>query len=636
MYWHSDCVAHLLALKQLSRRTTSEKGGPVKIHSAVGSKPFILPILTTIALFTLSQVELRVVSSGHSFQIVSTAFAQESVQGPIRVSKAYHEIGYAYVASGKFGTDPDTSQAPTKSKLRVFENGVELKPAHSWHADIRSLGLGRFSHWRGSDGSLNLYFSASDNTDPRTNGRMYTYRIDADTTSSSPTTTPTTTAPPPTTTTSAPTTTTPVPTTTTPAPTTTTPVPTTTPAPTSSSGRIFYVSTNGSDSNPGTLIAPWRTISTAALKLAEGDTAVVLDGTYEEPEIRFANSGSPGKPITIKAQNKWKAILSSTSGCNPALSLSKSYITIEDLRISVSPRNPTCGAVSSANAAIRAWETNTPTVGNPSTGTVGFVGRGLYVDAGRDVGIKVNQDFSLVENCEIHNSLETFNNVGTILRNNLLYGSDSWGSTITTKGGTRNVQVYNNVIHLTNPSWNEGLVLGGYSGTQWDFEPSVAVECYNCAAWNNVVINDTPTPRSVFLMVGCKDCVMTNNVGVNGRLEVRGGGGATTTAVNPTWKNNIINCNGGPALSNWNAVSGTVALDYNHFFNCSGTPSQPHAVVGDPKFVNPSSDWHLQTGSPAMGSGAEVTVPGYNAQNIDVSRNKDGNIRSTPWNLGIY
>ena len=161
----------------------------------------------------------------------------------------------------------------------------------------------------------------------------------------------------------------------------------------------------------------------------------------------------------------------------------------------------------------------------PSTGTVGFVGRGLYVDPGRDVGIKVNQDFSLVENCEIHISLETFNNVGTIFRKNLLYGSDSWGSTITTKGGTRNVQVYNNVIHLTNPSWNEGLVLGGYSGTQWDFEPSVAVECYNCAAWNNVVINDTATRRNLYLMVGCKDCVMLNNVGINGTLEHRGGGG---------------------------------------------------------------------------------------------------------------
>ena len=40
------------------------------------------------------------------------------------------------------------------------------------HADIRSLGGGRFSHW-----GNNLFFSASDNTDPRTNGRTYTYQI---------------------------------------------------------------------------------------------------------------------------------------------------------------------------------------------------------------------------------------------------------------------------------------------------------------------------------------------------------------------------------------------------------------------------------------------------------------------------
>ncbi|MDP7135379.1 MAG: hypothetical protein QF437_33090, partial [Planctomycetota bacterium] len=37
------------------------------------------------------------------------------------------------------------------------------------HRDIRELGKGRYSHWTQST----LYFSASDSTDPRTNGRKY-------------------------------------------------------------------------------------------------------------------------------------------------------------------------------------------------------------------------------------------------------------------------------------------------------------------------------------------------------------------------------------------------------------------------------------------------------------------------------
>jgi glycosyltransferase involved in cell wall biosynthesis/2-polyprenyl-3-methyl-5-hydroxy-6-metoxy-1,4-benzoquinol methylase len=62
----------------------------------------------------------------------------------------------------------DDASEPTRSTLRLFENGVELGPAHSAHEEIRTQGQGRFSHWEGS-----LFFSASDNTNPLTNGRRY-------------------------------------------------------------------------------------------------------------------------------------------------------------------------------------------------------------------------------------------------------------------------------------------------------------------------------------------------------------------------------------------------------------------------------------------------------------------------------
>jgi Macrocin-O-methyltransferase (TylF) len=55
-----------------------------------------------------------------------------------------------------------------KSGLRVFEDGDELGPAHSLHETIGKRGAGAFSHWGRS-----LYFSPSDDSDPRTNGRRY-------------------------------------------------------------------------------------------------------------------------------------------------------------------------------------------------------------------------------------------------------------------------------------------------------------------------------------------------------------------------------------------------------------------------------------------------------------------------------
>ncbi len=60
------------------------------------------------------------------------------------------------------------------STLALEEDGRPLGPAHSQHADIHAKGSGRFSHWSDS-----LYFSMSDGTDPRTNGRGYTANVSA-------------------------------------------------------------------------------------------------------------------------------------------------------------------------------------------------------------------------------------------------------------------------------------------------------------------------------------------------------------------------------------------------------------------------------------------------------------------------
>lgn len=56
------------------------------------------------------------------------------------------------------------------SHLVLLENGKPLAAAHAAHADIRQIGEGRYSHW-----GQTLYLSTSDNSDPRSNGRLYSY-----------------------------------------------------------------------------------------------------------------------------------------------------------------------------------------------------------------------------------------------------------------------------------------------------------------------------------------------------------------------------------------------------------------------------------------------------------------------------
>lgn len=62
----------------------------------------------------------------------------------------------------------DTGSLPANSNLQMFEDGAHFGRAHNLHVNIAEIGAGRYSHW-----STNLYFSTSDNSDPRTNGRDY-------------------------------------------------------------------------------------------------------------------------------------------------------------------------------------------------------------------------------------------------------------------------------------------------------------------------------------------------------------------------------------------------------------------------------------------------------------------------------
>ncbi|HOZ68266.1 MAG TPA: PKD domain-containing protein [Chitinophagaceae bacterium] len=106
--------------------------------------------------------------------VIVKAAASTGGTKPISVSNAVADAGYSYYVVQDFGILPDDGANPVRSTLRIFENGVELNPAHSTHYDIQTIGRGRFSHW--GDGSfIVLYFSASDNTNPKTNGRTYTY-----------------------------------------------------------------------------------------------------------------------------------------------------------------------------------------------------------------------------------------------------------------------------------------------------------------------------------------------------------------------------------------------------------------------------------------------------------------------------
>jgi Right handed beta helix region len=66
-----------------------------------------------------------------------------------------------------------------------------------------------------------------------------------------------------------------------------------------STGQTFYVATSGSDSSPGTLAAPWRTVQHALDVLQPGQRALVRAGTYSE-SLDIDRAGTAAGTITIE------------------------------------------------------------------------------------------------------------------------------------------------------------------------------------------------------------------------------------------------------------------------------------------------------------------------------------------------
>ena len=62
----------------------------------------------------------------------------------------------------------------------------------------------------------------------------------------------------------------------------------------------YYVATDGSDTNAGSIEYPFRSIQRAADLVQPGDTVLVRGGTYRET-VTPARSGTPGAPITFRS-----------------------------------------------------------------------------------------------------------------------------------------------------------------------------------------------------------------------------------------------------------------------------------------------------------------------------------------------
>jgi hypothetical protein len=133
-------------------------------------------------------------------------------------------------------------------------------------------------------------------------------------------------------------------------------------------GSTYYVSTAGSDGNPGTIGAPWLTIQHAANTVTAGATVYVFGGVYDEA-VNFPASGTASAPITFESYPGQTAVIDGTNvtccTSNPPSSgndtqglvtiVNQSYVTVSGFEI----RNFTTSKAASTPAGV--WITGSGT-----------------------------------------------------------------------------------------------------------------------------------------------------------------------------------------------------------------------------------------------------------------------------------
>ncbi len=107
-------------------------------------------------------------------------------------------------------------------------------------------------------------------------------------------------------------------------------------APLSGQAQQYYVcSTWGSDRNPGTTAwRPWRTLGPLhARQLRPGDVVNLARGSTWDEGLVISHSGSPRKPITIRAYGIGPPPVLRSLGRTDAVSLKASWVVLKGLRV---------------------------------------------------------------------------------------------------------------------------------------------------------------------------------------------------------------------------------------------------------------------------------------------------------------
>lgn len=372
----------------------------------------------------------------------------------------------------------------------------------------------------------------------------------------------------------------------------------------SSLAATYYVSPGGNDANPGTLAAPFRTITTGVLALRPGDILQIRGGVYAESLLGTIPGGTSWTtPVTISAYTGEQVTLKPPYGATRVIEINgenRQYIIIDGL------------ILDGANVLYDVFKIG----GNGTIGVAHHIrlqnsevknspGPGIVVDGTFWPG------FSNVPGCcnefinlNVHDNGTTENNQGFYIR--------SGGNLV------KNSKIYRNKCCGIN-----AFVSGGSQPND------------NFIVGNEVFDNGINNVKGDGILVGGYRANVQNNIVYNNRtvgIYVFGGDQRDAKILNNTIYNNI-------GVGIWvDPGSRNTSLINNIIYGSIGAPIQDTGVETftatnltiDPLFVDAvGKNFRLQSGSQGINTG--TALPEVPRDHAGTTRPQGGN-----YDIGAY
>jgi len=389
------------------------------------------------------------------------------------------------------------------------------------------------------------------------------------------------------------------------------------------SGSTFYVATSGSDSNAGSLSAPWRTIGHAAGVLKAGQTALVRGGTYAESVTLAASGNAASGYITLQNYPGETPILDGTTlkCCGGTINglfnvVNKSYVVINGFEIrnyksTTASDEPVGILVQGSGSNIQLLNNNVHNITTTAEKNNGNAhGIGIYGTATTplsNIVVSGNQVHNLAtgwsESMTLDGNVTNFTVTNNIVHDNDNIGIDVagfWGMGPTGHDQTNNGLISGNVVYnissIKNPAYGGSY---GADGIYCDGCAQVVIERNLVYASDLNIEAASENSGHVSSYVTIRDNVVYNpnlvDISIGGYASNVGGSDHVTVvnntmynqasnagndfqvqyyATNNVFKNNIVYSNSsgsGMLYSFTTSEANPVAMDYNIYFSSAGS-----------------------------------------------------------------